>query len=85
MDKAFAIADSESRSLVREAVKAFGEKNLPVALAKFQEVCSRTSISREQRDAATRAMLLVNAQISVAASQGDAAATEIIRFHNAEK
>jgi hypothetical protein len=85
MEKAFATAEPEKKTLADQAVQSMQRKQYAKALLEFQSLCAIPELSKEQRNVASRSMLTVNESLQAAGNEGDKSAENLIRFHQMNK
>ncbi|MBI4663707.1 MAG: hypothetical protein HY735_33315 [Verrucomicrobia bacterium] len=81
----FKDAAPELKTLVTDAIGAFGAKDYPKALFALQTLSARSDLTPEQRDLATRSMLTVNQTLAEQASSGDQKAQQVLQFQRTTK
>jgi hypothetical protein len=85
VEKAFKEADPQVKTAATEVVEALQRKDHIKAFFELQDLSSRSDLTPEQREAASRSMLSVNEQLRSAASQGDQQAAEALQAYRARK
>lgn len=85
VENAFKEADPQVKTAATEVVEALQRKDNIKAFFELQDLSSRSDLTPEQREAASRSMLSVNEQLRAAASQGDQQAAEALQVYRARK
>ncbi len=85
LDEAFKNANAESRTVASLVNSALQAQDDPRAFVELQALCADPNLTPEQREAASKAMVSVNAKLLESAANGDQRATEVLNMHRARK
>ena len=85
LGEAFKTAKPEAKKLADDAVAALGAKDYTKALFALQSLSSRSDLTPEQRDIASRSMLAVNKALAEQANSGDQQAQQTLQFQRSTK
>lgn len=85
IEKGFAGAPAPAKEAATEAVQALQSQNPGRAFVSLQELSTRSDITPEQREAATKSLMAVRQQLNDAAARGDKNAQQILELHRSRK
>jgi hypothetical protein len=85
MQDAFKQAKPEVKAVADEVVSALQNNDSPKAYIQLHVLSGSSGLNEEQRDAATKSMLLLGQQLRQAAAKGDAEAEKALEMYRATK
>jgi hypothetical protein len=85
VETAFKDAPAEAKSSASQVVNSLQGKDEVKAFFELQNLSSRTDLTPEQRQAATRSMLSLNERLRAAAAQGDQRAADALQVYRSSK
>lgn len=85
MEKAFSSATPELKQLTAQITAAVQAKDYSRAFMGIQNLLNKPDLNKEQLMAASRASLTMGELVQAAQSQGDAKATQVLKYHMENK
>ncbi len=85
VEKAFSTANPELKGLATGILAAFQAKDYAKAFMGIQNLLGKPDLNPEQTTALTRASMTVSDLVQTAQSQGDAKATQVLKYHMENK
>jgi len=85
LDKAFAKATGEIKTLADQVSSELKTPDYPKAYIDMQALTGKTGLTKDQVDIVTRGLLCLNETLQAAQSSGDQKAAEMLRVHQMTK
>lgn len=85
IEKAFSNATPELKQLTAQILAAVQAKDYSKAFMEIQNLLNKPDLNKEQLMAVSRASLTMGELVQAAQSQGDAKATQVLKYHMENK